>query len=207
MKNLSGLLTLTLLPFLLGACSTQYRTAPEADFADIQASLSEVTSAGASDSTLSQFQQLAQTSGANIYYADSAGSYGPVDSVASLGSFAFMGLPGVWVDQIQEVRVFFVDAWTAQGRQAGLLVALKTQGSSSFTVKAFVSSRPSEVDAGEYVAVLASGGTEALTLRTMYVDENDELEGVVRMDVSEFDGQGYETYIGQFSTLVGYQIY
>lgn len=193
---------------MIGAfgCSNHYRSVPTDDFSFVESALGEVVSASASGSEVSQFQQLAQTPGASIYYSDSV-AYGPVESVASLGSFAFFGRPDLWYGAITEVRIFFVDAFTAQGRQAGLLLAIKEHGQSNFEVKAFVSSRPAEVVGEEYVTVLSSNGQEVLTLRTMYVDEDGELEAVVRMDVSDFSDGGLETYIGQFSTLVGYQVF
>jgi hypothetical protein len=39
----------------------------------------------------------------------------------------------------------------------------------------------------------------------MDLDEDGELEGIIKLHVSEFNRQGLETYIGQFSTMVGYQ--
>lgn len=186
-------------------CSNHYRNVPIDDFSFIQSSLNEVAAAS-SGSAVSQFQQMAQMPGASIYYSDSV-AYGPVLSVAGLGSFAFFGRPDLWYGAISEVRIFFVDVFTTQGRQAGLMMAIKEVGKENFEVKAFINTRPVEVVGDEYVAVLGTNGQEQLTLRTMYVDQDGELEGVIRMDVSDFGYGGLETYIGQFSTLVGYQVF
>lgn len=199
------LLTITLLFSLLNiSCSQQTRTVPTDDWTYVESVLADITSSATSNE-VAQFKQLAETPGASVYFSDSPG-YGSPMSVASLGSFAFFGKPELWVGDIAEVRVFFVDVHTTEGRRSALLLSIKAAGSESFETKAFIGTRASEVQGGEFVAILGdTSGNEVLTLRTDYVDEDNELEGVIRLDVSEFDSNGLETYIGQFSTMVGFQ--
>lgn len=205
MKTL-GIILLTALVASVG-CSNQYRSVPMDDHTFVKASLNEILGvSSASTNEVAQFKQLSEMPGASLYYSDSV-AYGAVMSVASLASFSFFDRPDLWYGMISEVRIFFVDVFTTQGRQAGLLMAIKENGAQDFQVKAFLSTRPSEVVGGEFVAVLGNNGQERLTLRSMYVDEDDELEAIIRLDVSEFDGSALETYIGQFSTLVGYQVF
>lgn len=203
MRTLLLKLSLVLSVFSV-ACSQQTRTVPTDDWTYVESVLADITSSATSNE-VAQFKQLAETPGASVYFSDSPG-YGSPMSVASLGSFAFFGKPELWVGTIAEVRVFFVDAPTAEGRKSALLLSIKVAGSESFETKAFLGTRSSEVQGGEFIAILGdASGNEVLTLRTDYVDEDNELEGVIRLDVSEFDSNGLETYIGQFSTMVGFQ--
>lgn len=189
-------------------CSNQFRSVPVDDYSFVKASMEEVL--GVTSSTtgeIAKFQELVALPGASLYYSDAPGPYGPVVSVASLSSFGFFDRPDLNYSSVAEIRIFFVDALTTEGRKSALLVALKEVGASAFEVKAFVGTRATEISDGEFIAVLGNSNQEKLTLRTLYLDENDELEAVVKMDVFDFSEGGLETYIGQFSTMVGFQAY
>lgn len=203
MKTLT--LKLSLVAVLVGifGCSNQFRTGPVDDGAYIIEQLNSLT-ATSSSNEIAQFKNLASLPGAALYYSDSP-TYGPVVSVASLFDYTFWGRPDLWYTGIEEVKVIFVDVYTSQGRQAGLLMSIKEAGKNA-EVKAFVSTRAVEIDGDEYVAVLGAGGSENLVLSTMYIDEDGELENIIRMEAYGFDSSGNEKFIGQFSTLVGYQL-
>ncbi len=206
MKALKALLLLT--SILNFACSYQYRTMDTDDNAVVMESYNQVIGAiGASSSStdLEQFKQLASLQEAGIYYADNISVYGPALSIASFQDLSLLGRADLIPEMLAEIRIFFVDAFTTQGRQAGLLIAYRENGKDTFDSKVFLSTRPVEVVDGEFFAIMGSGGQEQFTLRSMYLDEDDELEAIIRLQVHQIDSLGYEQYIGQFSTLVWYQ--
>lgn len=203
MNSLS--LKLSLVALVVGSfgCSNQFRTGPVDDGAHIVSELNSLTATNSSNE-IAQISQLAQ-SGAALYYADSP-TYGPVMSVLSFpfsDSFNFLGRSDLRLGMIEQVKVIFVDAHTAQGRQAGLLLSIKEFGKNA-EVRGFIGS--AMIDNDEYVAVLELGGGNKLVLATLYVDDDGELENIVRMEAFLADSAGNETFIGQFSTLVGYQL-
>lgn len=208
MKRL--LLIFMFLSFGLG-CSSQYRSIPTDDIDYVLGSYAEVSGAATTsmgtDST--KFKQMLETPGASIYYADALpdGAFGPVISVSSLSSYAFFGKPDLGYDVIEDVRLFFVYVPYTDGTvETALMMAIKEKGQASYEIKYFMGTQ-TFFDNGEMISVLAANQQDTLVLRTNYLDENDELEAVIKMYVSEFDSSGQEVDIGQFSTLVGYSIF
>lgn len=209
MKLLIKITSVIALSSALSSCSDQYRNVAADDDQYMSQSFALVTEGKSADSSVKAFTDLMETPGASLYFADApGGAYGPVVSVSSISSYAFFGRPDLWYGMIEDIKIYFADVmYEDGGRSSGLLMAIKESGKTSYEVKVFMSTQDSFIDGGEFTAVLGEGTEEKLVLRTPYVDENDELKGVIRLDVSEFDSKGEEVDIGQFSTLVGRSVF
>ena len=206
MKSPKTLLAFVFAISILGAagCSTQYRYAPTDSGTFIKEQLTAASTSNSS-SEVSQFMALANTKGAVLYYSDSE-AYGPVLSTTSVSSFAFMDRPDLSYAGIAYIQLFYVDLLTTSGIETGLMISFREIGSEATQVKVLMGTRSASINEGEYTAVLGSGGKEKLVLKTKYLNDVEDLEPVIRMDVYDFDAEGYESYIGQFSTMVGYDI-
>ena len=205
MKHQKWILVLSLITVFFGvSCSNQYRISSTDQGSFILDQLDQ-TAASASSTEMNRFLQLAKTPGAAVYYSDSE-VYGPVLSTASLASFAFIDRSDLWYGNIDYIQLFYVDLLTTEGSETAMMISFRESGSETLQTKILFGTRKAVIDNGEYVAVLGVGDQEKLVLRTRYLNDAEDLEPVLRMDVFDFDAAGIESYVGQFSTMVGYQL-
>lgn len=202
MKPLLALFTI----LILAGCSNQYRDADaELSAAELLSMLNEIGSVQGTSgsSSLSQALAMKDDPNASIYFADGPGPLGTPASIVSLVSFDFLGTAGrdLWWGALQEVRVFFFDSPTVNGRKNGLILALKRHSSNAFEYYGFTGY--SALGDEDYEAVMLSNGQEKLVLRSFDVEDGD-LAPVIQLQVYEIDAYGNENFIGKFSTLVGY---
>ncbi len=191
-------------------CSNQYRTAELGlSGAEVMQRLTQIenetvgTSGG--NSIIQKFFQLVQTPGASIYFADGPSPLGPVISVFSMASFDFLGqeLATRSFADITNVQIAFVDLNATSGRDCALMMDFTLADSSQIT-RFFACSQAPDASSGEYLAVLEDSLGTQIVLRSFDVDQNQELNGVIQMKLSDIDPAGNERYIGKFSTLVGF---
>lgn len=203
MKNIVFVMTLVLLAPT--GCSNQWREADaEITAEEMTAMLDEVQSAQGQSlvgGDVNQALAMKDQPGVAIFFADSPGPLGPVASVLSIGHFDFIGQSGLTYSSISEARIFFFDNPVAGGRENGLIIGIKQADGGSFSYYGFTGN--STISDGEFVAVMSSGGQEKLVLRSFDVDD-DDLAGVIQLQVYDIDANGSERYIGKFSTLVGF---
>ncbi len=204
LKNWKVVTGLVLVALTVG-CSNQWREANAGLSAqDLAVMLSEVSQSQAqalSSGDVAQALALNDDPNTVIYFADSHGELGPIASILSIYDFSFLtgNAQHTWAS-FSEVRIFFLDRPTAGARDNGLIIGLREPGQDmryyGFTGHGTFSGDSFEV-------VLSSGGTKKVVLRTNDVTD-DDFDGVIQMQVYDFDGSGNEQYNGQFSTLVGF---
>jgi len=194
-------------------CSNQWRSADTGrdakEVAEILAVIErDNQSLGVNDSARQNFFDLTNEPDSTIFFGEAPGLLGPVVSLLSLLDFSFLGQAYSFLSplDIEAANVFFVDLPAADGNWAGLLVDIKLLGNTSFESppKFFYSLQPGSVQDGEYQVVVEDDGGTALVLRSLDVDSDGFLEGVIQLQVYDFDSFGQERYLGKISTLVGY---
>jgi hypothetical protein len=201
-KALNQFLTISLIFLSLG-CSNQWR---EVDVDFDAAELDEVFTAASAESTDSvrdQIVAMKEDSATAVYFATGPGALGPVVSIASLYSFAFLGSAeadiGYW--DIDEVSVILLDRATNSGHEVGFVFRYKLSGSSSYVTHMFMGS--ADMSGKKYRAVLTNNGQNVLALESFDVVDGD-LAPVIKLKAYDFDAQGNEMDNGQFSTMVGF---
>lgn len=155
------------------------------------------------DSNLSsQFGQWAQDPNASVYFSQQ-GSLGPVQSVASLSDFSvfYPNSNGqtLTASSIADIQIFFVDDPASDGHHTGLLVAIEPTGQTGYTVTVFTSSSDPTTGKGQYSTTLNDASGNTLVLQSSDTDSNGNLNSVIQLQVF-----ANGSYIGQFSTLVGF---
>lgn len=150
----------------------------------------------------SQFDEIMLTDGAYIYYTDGGGSsvMGPAIAAAGLLDFSFMGdsAANIFAEDLTEAIVVYVE----DVDRAALMIQIHTGDGQPIT-RYFTSTSAPEYNGEEYSVSLGRGGNTLLRLSTFNTTDND-LQGVVRFQVYDYDSSDFEQWLGQFGAMVGY---
>lgn len=183
------------------SCSSRWREA-DSDIDDtvVMTSLAELGDTGAAGAGGLADVLALKDQGSSIYYAEAPGSLGYVGNVLSLVDFTFLGAPqGTIANQISNARIFFFDLPTTSSREVGLIVGVK-MGSDTFSYSVWKGTAAS--NNGKYEATL-QGSSSNIVLRSYDIDQ-DDLTSVIQLRVYVIEADGQESYIGKFSTLIGF---
>jgi hypothetical protein len=185
MKNLTRILLISLLASV--GCSNYYRTAdPGISASDVYSKYNSV--AGQSAGVMSAGPDVSSPD-TTLYYSEGPGPLGPVVSVAALVDFSPLGFAGMTTDNISDIVVFFAKSPSA----TSLTVSISGMSTQTFTGDGGSS------DHGDY-QVTVQGTAGSLVLESFDADSDGNLPGVIQLHVYTSDG----SYIGKFSTLVGF---
>lgn len=209
MKKWLVLCISTLALGLLPGCSTHWTEAePGIDSDGLMSRLDEVeveASGVGAAGDLQAFLTLAGEEMATIYFAEAPGTLGPIESVFSVFDFSFLG-EEIFMEDIQEVEIYFVDLNSESHRDNGLLIRLVVADQPKYYVFMSTDDFPSQV-ANQQLLTSVTGERGQVVLRTYDLqDDEDTLMGVIQLKISYIDPEdGLEYGAGQFSTLVGFQ--
>ena len=202
MKVLAIITFLLVSSLLLGACSTQYRNADAQISEDDLFSVIENTIQNSSSS--STLNDLINDDSTVIYFADSAGPLGGVESVVSFIDFSWLGMDSeltVW--DLEDATVIFLDGFDSDDFRIFYLVVDITDIDGNRTTQVFSSTD------GDYVfdddgAVIYM--TDGIVINSFDIadDVKDEFGGAIQLRVG-VERDGGLDYVGKFSTLVGFQ--
>ena len=199
--------TILVLTCALGfaGCSNQWRDdGLEISSEEMLTMLDEVKgaqSASVNGNSLNEALSLRDDPSVVIYFADARDSGRSAVSVASLVSYGFLGEPNLGWDQVADVRVFYLNTVSTSGSRDGLIVGLKKVGATAFTYYGLTGY--SEFNDDMFESVLSMNGQERLVLRSFDVEDGD-LAPVIQLKAFEVGSNGSETYIGKFTSLVGF---
>lgn len=215
MKNqirMTAVLMFSALSLLAAGCANEWRNvSAELSQADMESMLGEIQQNSQaqtmSTGSLQDVLAMKDDPNARIYFAYADNSdlknkapMGPAGSILSLNSFDFLGLANVTWRALVEARVFFFDVPAEGGRQAGLIIGLRTSQDGALQYVGLKGT--SSIADGELTAEL-SGGARTLYVRSYDVD-GGELDQVIQLQAFEINDAGAESYIGKFSTLYGF---
>lgn len=143
------------------------------------------------------FVNLAYDPYTTVYFADSV-VMGPSPAlVASILDFSFMLNP-FYLGEVQTIKVFFLDYRDGDYRDNALLVSAELQGGSSTDI--FWGQ--GTVNDGQFVVDMVSDdGAAGITLKSYDVSKSGDLNGTIQLKTYLYP----DSYIGKFSTLVGYK--
>jgi hypothetical protein len=201
------LLTISLLLMALGGCSNQYREADEVTVDELLSALNQVQEASAAGSTtslVSEILKLQEDPNTYIYYSYGPGPLGPPASVAAILSFDRFGFSdGDDFDytELAEVQVFFFDTSNELGRQFALILGVRKLGETS--LKYIGMKGTGAIGEKDLYATLEGENKQTLIFRSNDIDDG-ELATVIQLRVYE-GSSGGESFVGKFSTLVGFQ--
>jgi len=196
MKSRLLFLILLLIPLATG-CSKQWRENNVSISAqDMMAELEQVSTLGVGGG-YEDFKNLAGDPGTTIYYADSA-YMGPPATVASIGDFSFM-VDSFSLAEVSRIKVFFLDYKDGDYHEnAMMIVAQLTDGFESVDIFWGEGS----VQDGQFVVDLVSDdGAAGITVKSFDVSKGGELNGTIQLKTYLYP----DTYVGKFSTLIGYK--
>jgi hypothetical protein len=187
----------------VSACSTHWRTGdPGVDYPTMISQLDNLLgtngeSVTTSTGSTSEMAVLRQDPNSSIYFAQAPGSLGSVAAVAKL-DLGWLGVTGMDFATIKSIQIYFIDGTGSKGHEAGLMVSVAGEGSST-DVHVFTSASAPRVTGGIY-SVTVSDGTNSLVLSSKDVAKNGKLATVIQLTVGDAKGNP----VGKFTTLVGF---
>jgi len=205
MKALMNLTFVFTLVFL-GACSQQNRSAdPGIGEEQLLERLNILTTQRLSGSQQAQvFNELVNNPQSSIYFSENSESLGPVASVLSFFDLSFLARD-LFIDDIENVQIFFVDLIDAQGRENALLVDLILNDGQTLT-RVYSQSQDAIIEDDEYIVEMSGENGSTLQLRTFDLKDGSlDFEPVIQLKVDLLNSSTGEWEAnGQFSTLVGF---
>lgn len=182
----------------------------------IQESLSVVASTQGivPQTDVERFNNLFNQEQTTVYFAESGASMGPAQNIAAFTDWRFMGDQGlqqnggseIFAENIEKVRVIFLDLSTDQGTENALLIDVTIQGRRIvkffFNDSQSVNSEPSYFDGGEFVSQMTASDGSQISVRSLDV-EDDLLQSNIQLEVYDYI-TGEESLAGKFTTLVGF---
>ncbi len=181
------------------ACSKQTREnyvaiSSEDMLADLDLVAGDVSAASLD---VQSFQDMANDPRTTIFYA-SAPTMGPIGLIASILDFSFM-YEYFYLAEVTSIRVFFLDLKEGDTHHNALLVDAELIDGTIVTDMFWGDGR---VDNGQFVVNLISDdGAGGLTVKSNDISKSGDLNGTIQLKSYLPSG----SYIGKFSTLVGFK--
>lgn len=189
-------LILMLIPLTTG-CSKQWRENNVSISAeDMLAELDQVSALGLGGG-YEDFRAFAEDPGTTIYYADSA-VMGPPATIASISDFSFMA-DAFSLAEVTRIKVFFLDFQDGDYHENAMMIVAELNDGFE-AVDIFWGE--GAVQDGQFVVDLVSDdGAAGITVKSFDVSKGGELNGTIQLKTYLYP----DTYIGKFSTLIGYK--